>query len=390
MWRPTFTILRKVVIPSLKDKTNLTRILYSTKSRLPRSTAKLTLVSASVGVLLGVGYGGYTHYKINAKKSSASVEDLAYPFLKERPQYKPHYRIVNDSDTSNLQLVLFQYRTCPFCCKVRAYLDSHGISYDIVEVDAVLRQGIKWSTYKKVPIILAKVDGGYQQLMESTAIMSILETHLRDKSSQLQEVIKFYPQTKFISDDGKETTDIANKYFIMHNTAVPDEKERAEEADERKWRQWADRVLVHTLSPNVYRTFGEALETFKWFEQVGGWRQSFPEWECALMVYVGSVAMWIISKRLKARHHIKDDVRQSLYDAANQWTRAIKIKGTRFHGGDHPNLADVSVYGVLSSIEGCEAFQDLRAHTDIGTWYDDIKNTISNKMGKVIAAHANA
>ncbi|XP_053624376.1 prostaglandin E synthase 2 [Plodia interpunctella] len=388
MWRPTFTILRKVIFPSLKENANLSRILYSTKSRLPRSTAKLTLVSASVGLLIGAGYGGYTHYKINTKKNTASVEDLAYPFLEQLPEYTPHSRIVNDGDTSNLQLVLFQYRTCPFCCKVRAYLDSRGISYDIVEVDAVLRQGIKWSSYKKVPIVLVKVDEGYQQLMESTAIMSILETYMRDKSQAVQDVIKFYPNTRFVSDDGKETTDIANKYFIMHNAAVPDGRERGEEAEERKWRQWADRVLVHTLSPNVYRTFGESLETFKWFEEVGGWKQSFPNWECALMVYVGSVAMWIISKRLKARHNIKDDVRQSLYDAANQWTSAIKKKGTRFLGGDEPNLADVSVYGVLSSIEGCEAFQDLRSHTNIGVWYDDIKNTISDKMGKVIAAHA--
>lgn len=45
---------------------------------------------------------------------------------------------------------------------MRAYLDSRGISYEIVEVDAVLRQAIKWSGYKKVPIVLAKVEGGYQ------------------------------------------------------------------------------------------------------------------------------------------------------------------------------------------------------------------------------------
>ncbi|KAM3968561.1 prostaglandin E synthase Su(P) [Aphomia sociella] len=387
MWQPTSTIIRKVIIPSIKANAKL---FYSSKSRLPRSTAKITLVSASLGVLVGAGYGGYTHYKINAKKSLAPIENEEYPFLKKAPEYKPHYKIINEDDTSNLQLVLFQYRTCPFCCKVRAYLDSRGISYEVVEVDAVLRQDIKWSTYKKVPIVLAKVDGGYQQLLDSTAIMSVLETHLRDKSSQLQEIVKFYPTTKYVNDAGRNTTDITNKYFIMHNNTVPDERERAAENEERVWRQWADGVLVHTLSPNVYRTAGEALETFKWFEEAGGWRQSFPGWECALMVYGGAAAMWIIAKRLKARHNIKDDVRQSLYDAANEWTAAVKKKGSRFFGGEQPNLADISVYGVLSSIEGCQAFQDLRNHTDIGKWYDDIKNTIDKKMGKVrvVAAHA--
>lgn len=45
---------------------------------------------------------------------------------------------------------------------MRAFLDYHGISYDIVEVDPVLRQAIKWSEYKKVPILVAKLENGYQ------------------------------------------------------------------------------------------------------------------------------------------------------------------------------------------------------------------------------------
>lgn len=81
---------------------------------------------------------------------------------------------MNEADNSNLQLILFQYRTCPFCCKVRAYLDSRGISYEIVEVDAVLRQAIKWSGYKKVPIVLAKVDGGYQVFILECIVYSCI------------------------------------------------------------------------------------------------------------------------------------------------------------------------------------------------------------------------
>lgn len=65
-------------------------------------------------------------------------------------------------DHSNLKLTLFQYQTCPFCCKVRAFLDYYGVSYDVVEVDPVLRQSIKWSEYKKVPILVAKTPTGYQ------------------------------------------------------------------------------------------------------------------------------------------------------------------------------------------------------------------------------------
>ncbi|XP_032527364.2 prostaglandin E synthase 2 [Danaus plexippus] len=388
MWRPTFTILRKVVPSHYNEKSSFSKLFYSTKSRFPRSTAKLTLISASVGILVGAGYGGYTHYKINVKKPLKATEVEEYVLLKEAPKYQAQYRVVNDSDNSNLELVLFQYRTCPFCCKVRSYLDARGINYEVVEVDAVLRQAIRWSNYKKVPILLAKVDGGYQQLLDSTAIISMLETYLRDKSYQLSDIVKFYPATRFVNDSGKIATDITNKYFVMNNAPLLDEKQKAAEAEERQWRQWADQVLVHTLSPNVYRTVGEALETFKWFEEVGGWKQTFPAWECALMVYVGAAAMWIISKRLKSRHNIKDDVRQSLYDAANDWMKAIQKKGTPFLGGDKPNLADISVFGVLSSIEGCGAFEDLKTNTSIGQWFQAMKMNMKETSGKHLASYA--
>lgn len=38
--------------------------------------------------------------------------------------------------------------------------------------------------------------------------------------------------------------------------------------EEIKWRRWADETLVHTLSPNVYRTTDEALQAFNWFSEV--------------------------------------------------------------------------------------------------------------------------
>ncbi len=44
-----------------------------------------------------------------------------------------------------------KYRTCPFCCKVRAFLDYYGINYDVIEVNSVTRKQLKWSKeYRKV------------------------------------------------------------------------------------------------------------------------------------------------------------------------------------------------------------------------------------------------
>lgn len=62
------------------------------------------------------------------------------------------------SEDGGVKLTLYQYKTCPFCSKVRAFLDYQGLPYDIVEVNPVMRQEIKWSTYRKVPILMVNED----------------------------------------------------------------------------------------------------------------------------------------------------------------------------------------------------------------------------------------
>jgi microsomal prostaglandin-E synthase 2 len=90
------------------------------------------------------------------------------------------------------------------------------------------------------------------------------------------------------------------------------------------------------FSPNVYRTPSEALQAFQWFDKAGDWPNHFKAWERYLVIYVGAAVMWIIGKRLKKRHNLKDDVREALYDEVNFWLKSIKTKGTPFMGGDQP------------------------------------------------------
>jgi len=47
-----------------------------------------------------------------------------------------------------------------------------------------------------------------------------------------------------------------------------------------------------------------------------------------------------------------------------------------FVGGSEPNLADLNVYGILTAIQGSEAFQDLMTNTKIQPWFDRMKNLI--------------
>ncbi|XP_035212953.1 prostaglandin E synthase 2-like [Stegodyphus dumicola] len=281
-----------------------------------------------------------------------------------------------------LDLTLYQYQTCPFCCKVRAFLDFYGIPYNVIEVNPVMRQQLKFSKYKKVPILIAQEKGSEvkHQLNDSSVIVSILGTLLLDINSGLSKVLPYYAPLVYKDDDGKEITDVLNKYSLMYGDKTPKDKSDDYFKKEKEWRKWADDEFVHILSPNIYRTYDEALQAFNYFSEVGEWEKNFSTLERLVVIYVGATAMYFIGKRLKKKYALKDDVRQSLYDACKAWLKGIGQK-KKFQGGDMPNLADLAVYGLLSSIEGCTAFQDLLDNTKIGPWYYNVKEAVSSHSG---------
>ncbi|CAG5134086.1 unnamed protein product [Candidula unifasciata] len=299
----------------------------------------------------------------------------------ERPYFKPSREVRVDTDTSGLKLTLYQFQTCPFCCKVRAVLDYHGFSYDVIEVNSVTKKQIKWTDYPKVPILVVETAGAQPDLVikDSSVIISVLESYLHDRNTSLAKYLSYYPC--LTENEGrKKKYDFANKYFIMfqETTNLPTTPESRNE--ERKWRKWADEHLVHMLSPNAYRTVKEALQAFHYFSDVGQWEQNFSFVERQVVIYVGAAVMYIMGMILKAKYNLKDDVRQSLYDACNEWLAAVG-KDRPFMGGNQPNLADLAVYGVLNSIEGCYAFQDALTNTNIGPWYNRTKKAVQNHSG---------
>ncbi|KAL7828567.1 hypothetical protein SRHO_G00322010 [Serrasalmus rhombeus] len=274
---------------------------------------------------------------------------------------------------TDLKLTLYQYKTCPFCSKVRVFLDYHGISYETVEVNPVMRQEIKWSDYRKVPIVMVN---GTVQLNDSSVIISALMTSLMSKEKTIPQILACYPEMKAKNEHGKEVIEFGNKYWVMVNDAdcgqlYPEKDSRKEEM---KWRKWVDDWLVHLISPNVYRTPGEALASFDYIVREG----KFGRFEGFFAKYVGAAAMWIISKRLKNRHNLQEDVRQDLYKAVNDWMAAVGKKKL-FMGGESPNLADLAVFGVLRVMEGLQAFNDMMENTKVKNWYRRMEKVVHNQ-----------
>ncbi|XVF35934.1 hypothetical protein REPUB_Repub19eG0014600 [Reevesia pubescens] len=226
------------------------------------------------------------------------------------------------------EVVLYQYEACPFCNKVKAFLDYNNIPYKIVEVNPISKKEIKWSDYKKVPIL--KVDG--EQMVDSS--------------------------------------DIIDKLFhrINPDSSIPDGDE------EKKWREWVDNHLVHVLSPNIYRTTSEALESFDYITTHG----NFSFTERLVAKYAGAAAMYFVSKKLKKKYNITDE-RAALYEAAETWVDALN--GRHYLGGSKPNLADLAVFGVLRPIRYLRSGKDMVEHTRIGEWYTRMENAVGESAG---------
>ena len=187
------------------------------------------------------------------------------------------------------------------------------------------------------------------QINDSTTIVSALSSYLisRKPESQHQNeslfsIADWYKKEKVFRDDGLSSDEIVNKYFLMFGDIEKQKLDRIETsvAEERNWRRWADDQLVHTLSPNIYRSMNESYRSFQHFAIIGDWDQNFKAWEKYLCVYLGSSAMYLIGKRLKKKHHLNEDVRESLYHDCRRWLKAVG-KDRQFMGGDRPNLADL-------------------------------------------------
>uniref|UniRef100_A0A2N9FR74 Prostaglandin E synthase 2 n=1 Tax=Fagus sylvatica TaxID=28930 RepID=A0A2N9FR74_FAGSY len=257
---------------------------------------------------------GTMFFSAAAATSLAQEHAHAHVHAKETP--KSHKFSPKD-------MVLYQYEACPFCNKVKAFLDYYKIPYEAVEVNPINKKEIKWSDYKKVPIL--KVDD--EQMVDSSDII--------DKLFQ-----RIHPENPVV--DGVEET---------------------------KWRGWVDNHLVHVLSPNIYRTTSEALESFDYITTHGNFSFS----ERIIAKYTGAAAMYFVSKKLKKKHNITDE-RAALYEAAETWVDALK--GRQFLGGLNPNLADLAVFGVLRPIRHLMSGRDMVEHTQIGDWYTRMEGAV--------------
>lgn len=66
-------------------------------------------------------------------------------------------------------------------------------------------------------MLLAKrKDGKYVQLTDSSMIISTLASFLLNTDQDIGQLVNFYPNVSFTDDNGKQKSDVINKYFLMY------------------------------------------------------------------------------------------------------------------------------------------------------------------------------
>ena len=141
---------------------------------------------------------------------------------------------LSTSSYPNNEITLYQYKICPFCNKVKAYLDYRGISYNTVEVNPITKSQIKTlkgedgTEFKKVPVAI----------INGTVI------------NESDDIIKY------INNQGNESD---SKRVIEFTK------------DTEKWMEWSEKKLAVMLYPNITRNFNESWEAFEYCGDVDEW-----------------------------------------------------------------------------------------------------------------------
>ncbi|MEW5303242.1 MAG: hypothetical protein WDW36_005950 [Sanguina aurantia] len=252
-------------------------------------------------------------------------------------------------------LTLYQYEVCPYCCKVKAALDYYKLPYEVIEVNPLTKKELKWSSYKKVPVLM--MDG--EAVVESTVIMSRLAAEVEGSSS---------------APLAASTTKSQAAGSALSPAAASER--------ELQWRKWVDDRLVKVITANIYRSWDESFASFRYITTHTNWGWGTRE---AARIS-GAMIMWQVGKRLPKKYSLEGDLREILYADCNAFIDAMG--SSDFLGGAAPNLADLAVFGVLRAIEGTPTFDDTTKHSRVASWYQRMATQcVSGKVaGSAVAA----
>lgn len=220
-------------------------------------------------------------------------------------------------------LILYQFRSCPFCGKVRAFLNHTKTPFEVVEVTPFGMKELDFTEHKKVPVLR----DGAQVIVESAAIVN----YLNRTQAQLPAA-----------------------------------------AHAEQWTQWIDEKLVHYLPPLVHPDFRTSFRNFATVmarEQIAGVKGF-------LVRLGGSLVMPRVARKMKIKHNIAD-AGEGFAAALDHWVDQ-GLAGKAFFGGEQVDQVDTSVFGVLHSVDGLGIVErEQERNPAFARWYHACAQTMT-------------
>eukprot|EP00759_Apiculatamorpha_spiralis_P026010 PhF_6_TR29211/c0_g1_i1/m.42738/K05309/PTGES2; microsomal prostaglandin-E synthase 2 len=287
-----------------------------------------------VGAVLGVGGMGYVYQMRLKQNSSVSAED--FNGRQDQNALKAQIEKLMSPKGGADPVVLYRYSTCPFCGKVKAFLDLHKIPHDCVEVEPIFKSEIQTHGYFKVPQLRfnAKMLGPF--LVDSDRIVDVLSEALPD----------------------------------------PNWKKQLKDPKVQQWREFARERLVRYIVININTSLMESWRGYSYIDQ----HDTIAPHNKVFLKVLGAPVMYLVSqyktlptlKEKDGYDATKVPPAEALRGVLREWEKeGLGMK--KFNGGDKPNVADVEVYGVLQSIRGHRVYSDIvRGSVTMKKWLDNM------------------
>jgi microsomal prostaglandin-E synthase 2 len=302
---------------------------------------KVLYGAAGATIIGGAGFGFVYQRRL---KENRAVTAEAYNAKQNQEELLQAFDKIKSRSRDVPEILFYRYTTCPFCGKVKAFMDVFGIPHTCVEVEPMFKKEIKYSEYKKVPQLRFNVMGHHgPYLVDSDQIIEAL----------------------------------APLVGVGHQLKDPEIS---------KWRGWARDVLVRHLVLNINTSLPAAWAGYDYIDDF----DTIPKANKVFLKVMGAPVMWLVAKYKTRPALIKsgelkptDDVREVLHTQVNKFvTEGLPSTNAKapFHGGARPDLADIDVYGVLQSVRGHAVYDDLLQNTKIAAWVAQMDNATGKTL----------
>ncbi len=218
-------------------------------------------------------------------------------------------------------MLLYEFRSSPYCAKIRKVLDYKGLPYETREVNYLTRrEPRRLSGQPRVPVL---VDDN-RVVNDSPRIASYLDAS--------------YPERPVIPKEDP----LRSRALLMQS--------------------WVDEAFALHMIPVKILSPGNAEKMVRESLQAGK-----PPWWLKILAPVGPALLKARSGRPRLAGRTLEEAKKTYTQSLDLLDGALRDDG--YLVGDQPTVADFAAYGFLSTMEGLAGYEEIEPRVRLADWY---------------------